>query len=118
MADDIVTRVEFNGLKEIITEIKSDIKEKAKESNKEMLGMRDSKIRTELKLEEIQKTQLAADAKVLVVIQGIEDLKNKPFIAWSKMATAWKVTIGTVIIGSVITYAFGSYMTFLKMFGK
>jgi len=118
MAEDVVTRSEFNGLKETITEIKTDIKEKNKESIKEMLDMRDSKIRTELKLEEIQKSQRASDAKATLMMKGIEDLKNKPFIAWTKMKTAWKICIGTVFITLTLTYAFGSYMTFIKMFGK
>jgi len=118
MAEDVVTRAEFNNMKEDIKEIKADAKEQTKEQTQEMMGMRDSKIRTEIALEAIIKTQKDSDDKQIIMLQGIEDLKNKPFIAWSKMAMAWKITIGTVIIGSVLTYAFGSYMTFLKMFGK
>ena len=116
MAEDIVTRAEFNGVKDIIIEIKTDIKEKTKEQTIEMMGMRDSKIRTEIKLESIIKSQIASDANIAIVMQGITDLKNKPFIAWDTMATAWKIGIGIAVIGFVVPYFLGNYMTFIKMF--
>lgn len=116
MAEYNVTRSEFNGLKENIQEIKQTAKEVTKEQTIEMMGMRDSKIRTELKLEEIQKSQMIQDDNVKIVMQGITDLKNKPFIAWSEITTAWKIGIGIAVIGFVVPYFLGNYMTFIKMF--
>ena len=112
MAEDVVTRAEFNGVKDTIIEIKADIKE----TNKEVMGMRDSKIRTDMKLESIIKSQIASDAKIAIVMQGINDLKNKPFIDWKNMTTAWKIGIGIAIIGFVVPYFLGNYITFDLMF--
>ena len=63
MAEDNVTRAEFNHMKEDIIEIKKDAKETTKEQTIEMMGMRDSKIRTEIALEGIIKSQKASDEK-------------------------------------------------------
>ena len=116
MAEDIVTRAEFNGVKDIIGEIKTDIKERTKEQTKEMIGMRDSKIRTEIKLEEIQKRQIIGDENLKLVMKGIAELKEKPFIEWAKLKNAWKLAIIGAIAGLFIPYVVGNYMTFIQIF--
>lgn len=110
--EDVVTRAEFNNVKDTIIEIKADIKD----TNKEVMGMRDSKIRTDMKLESIIESQIASDAKIAIVMQGITDLKNKPFIAWNNMATAWKIGIGLAVIGFFVPYILGNYVTFDLIF--
>lgn len=117
MADDSSIRVEIEHMKNDIAEIKADAKEKNKENTKEMMDMRDSKIRTEIKLEEIQKSQKLSDDNQTLMMQGIQDIKDKPFLAWSKMSTAWKIATGVAVIGFIVTYALGSYFGYIKMMG-
>ena len=116
MTENFVTRSEFNSVKEIIIELKTDIKEKTKEQTKDMLEMRDSKIRTEIKLEEIQKRQIKSDESLKLVIKGITELKEKPFVEWAKLKNAWKLAIIGAIAGLFIPYVVGNYMTFIQIF--
>jgi len=116
LAEDIVTRAEFNGLKEVIVEIKAEVKEKNKEQTIEMMGMRDSKIRTEIKLESIIATQESEKKQVALVLISLQEIKDKPFIQWSKITLAWKIGIGMAVIGTVVPYILGNYMTFIKIF--
>ena len=123
MAEDIVTRAEYNYLKEDIIEIKTDIKEikvdikeTTKENTKEMMGMRDFKIRTEIKLEAIIESQKRSDEVQSSMLISLKEIKDKPLVEWSKIALAWKIGIGMAIIGLVIPYILGNYMTFIKVF--
>ena len=123
MAEDIVTRAEYNYLKEDITEIKTDIKEikvdikeTTKENTREMMGMRDFKIRTEIKLESIIESQRRSDEVQSSMLISLKEIKDKPLVEWSKIALAWKIGIGMAIIGLVIPYVLGNFMTFAKMF--
>lgn len=116
MAEDVVTRAEFNGLKESIIEIKADVKEKTKEQTIEMMGMRDSKIRTEIKLESIIESQKHSDEAQKLIIVSLQEIKDKPFIDWSKTTSAWKIGIGLAVIGFVVPWVLGNYMTFIKIF--
>ena len=116
LAEDIVTRAEYNHLKDAISEVKADAKEKDRETTKEMMGMRDSKIRTEIKLESIISSQKHSDETQKVIIASLQEIKDKPFIDWSTMTKAWKIGIGMAVIGFVVPYLLGNYMTFVKIF--
>lgn len=95
-------KLEFQHLKDDVLDIKNTVKEDAKETTKEMMGMRDSKIRTEIALEAIIKTQ---DATLLV----LDDIKNEKANVWKNLSMTWKVAIISAatsqIVGSIVGYA-------------
>ena len=112
-------KLEFQHLKDDILDIKNTVKEDAKETTKEIMGMRDSKIRTEIALEAIIKTQetsaediakVAKEAKenhdaTLLVLDGI---KNEKSNAWKNLSLIWKAAIigaaASQIVGSIVGY--------------
>lgn len=112
-------KLEFEHLKDDILEIKNTVKEDAKETTKEMMDMRDSKIRTEIALAAIIKTQetsaedIAKVAKraaenqdaTLLVLDGI---KNEKSNTWKNLSMIWKVAIisaaASQIVGSIVGY--------------
>ena len=110
--ENVVTRAEFNSVKDTITEIKADIKE----TNKEVMGMFNSEIRTEMKLEAIVESQHRSDAVQASILISLKEIKDKPLIDWHNMALAWKIGIGIAIIGFVVPYFLGNYMTFDLIF--
>ena len=112
MTEDIVTRAEFNGVKDTIIEIKADIKE----TNKEVMGMLNSEIRTEMKLEAIVELQKRSDAVQASILISLKEIKDKPFIEWNKVALAWKIGIGIAVIGFFVPYILGNYVTFDLIF--
>lgn len=103
---------EFEHLKDDILEIKNTVKEDAKETTKEMMGMRDSKIRTEIALEAIIKTQDEANANQKAMLVLIQALKNEPFNIWKKMSWVWKTAVMVAIVNYIVTNAFG----YVKLF--
>jgi len=118
VSDDIVTRAEFNDMKVVVSEIKTGIKEKDRYNAKEMMGMRDSKIRTEIKLESIIKSQEVFEVNQTKLMTIIQEIHDKPFIQWNKITNAWKTGIGLAVIGTAVPYILGNYLTFTKMFGN
>ena len=102
-------KTEFNHLKDDIIEIKNTVKEDAKETTKEMMGMRDSKIRTEIALEAIIKTQEATILSQNKMMGVVQEIKDTPYNAWKQMSVQLKV--GVMLL--IASYVFGT----LKSFG-
>jgi len=122
LTEGAVTRAEFNDMKDTVKEIKDDAKAKAKSDTREMLDMRDSKVRTEVKLESIISAQERSnirqeksDIRQEEIFDIVQAVQNKPFIQWSKITTAWKIAIGVSVIGTVVPWVLGNYMTFTKI---
>lgn len=97
---------EFKHLNATIVEIKAT----AKEDRKEMLNMRDSKIRTEIKLEEIQKTQADSNNSLVLMMTAIQNIKEGPFIKWEKLSWIWKAAV----IGVGVNYIAGNAVAWIK----
>lgn len=116
LGEDIVTRSEYNHIKEEIKEIKDNAKEKDRDNSKSMLVLLQDKVRTEVKLESIISSQEKSDKHQTEIMAVIQEIKNKPFIDWSTMTKAWKIGLGMAVIGFVVPYLLGNYMTFVKIF--
>jgi len=101
---------EFKHLNATIDEIKATAKEEAKENTREMMDMRDSKIRTEIKLEEIQRTQTDSNNSLALLMVAIQNIKDKPFIKWEKLSWIWKVAV----IGVGVNYIAGNVVAWIR----
>ena len=105
-------KLEFEHLKNDILEIKNTIKEDAKKVTKEMMGMRDSKIRTEIKLETIIKIQEATILSQSKIMEAVQGIKDEPQKAWKKMSWLWKAAL----VGAVINYIITNTLGYIKLF--
>lgn len=103
---------EFQHLKDDILDIKNTVKEDTKETTKEMMEMRDSKIRTEIALEAINKAQDETNTNQKAMLVLIQAIKNEPFNIWKKMSWIWKTTIAVAIVNYIVTNALG----YVKLF--
>jgi len=112
MAEEGNYRTEIEHIKSDIIEIKQTMKEDNKETTKEMMGMRDSKIRTEIALENITKSQDALVKTQETMLNGIQDLKDAPHNSWKQMSMAWKISVGM----AVISYVGGTLFGLIKAF--
>ena len=101
---------EFKHLNATIDEIKATAKEDMKENTQEMFGMRDSKIRTEFKLEEIQRAQIEFNNNLALMMTAIQNIKNEPFLKWEKLSWIWK----TAVIAAVANYIAGNVLGWFK----
>lgn len=100
-------KIEFDHLKSDILDIKNTVKEDAKE----MMNMRDSKIRTEIALEAIIKTQEAANLNQEKMMGIVQEIKDTPYNTWKAMSIQVKVGI-ILLVASYIFGVLGSYGLF------
>lgn len=105
---------EFIHLNQTINEIKATAKEDAKARSQEMLGLLESKIRTELALEGIKKEQSDSNKYQAEMMQGIKEIKDEPFIKWKKLNWLWKVAAGIAVINWLVGNGLG-YLKMLKI---
>jgi len=110
--DSIIT--EINNIKTDLKEFKAETKENAKEQNKAILDMRDTKIRTEMVLEQIKKTQEDTNKNQSLMLDKLQEMKDAPHNTFRQLSTAAKITTISVLI----TYIIGSLGAFIKMFIK
>jgi len=123
MVDEGNIRTEIEHIKSDII----DIKNNAKDLNKDVLEMRDSKIRTEIYLKQIQDSQnimtkenkdrvdkLSEEAKAnqVATTKTLQEIKDEPRNNWKQMSMAWKIGIGM----AVISYIGGTIFGLIKAF--
>lgn len=89
---------EFIHIKETMKELKDDIKEQTKE----MLNMRDSKIRTEMSLEAIVTSTAKQSLELTKVLGKLQEIKDEKPNQWRKMSLAWKITLGSTMITFIV----------------
>lgn len=105
-----VSRAEIQHIKDDIIEIKQN----AREQNKDMLDMRDSKIRTEIALDGIKKMQDTSNVNQAAMLAIIQALKDEPFNVWKKLNGVWK----TVIVSAVASQVIGTIIGYMKLLAK
>jgi regulator of replication initiation timing len=105
---------EINNIKTDLKEFKAEIKENVKEQNKSILDMRDTKIRTEMVLEQIKKTQEDANKNQALMLDKLQELRDEPRSMWQQMSLTWKIGTGLAII----SYIIGTVGGYVKMFIK
>ena len=110
--DSIIT--EINNIKTDLKEFKTEVKENIKEQNKVILDMRDTKIRTEMVLEQIKKTQEDANKTQSLMLDKLAELRDAPRSMWQQMSLTWKIGTGLAII----SYIIGTVGGYMKMFIK
>jgi hypothetical protein len=99
-------QVQIDNIREDIAELKLDSKEKGQEIE----SARDFRIRTEIKLDIISET-LEVTNKTLV------EMKNKPILEWNKLKNGAKMAIIATVIGFIIPWVIGNFITFSKIIG-
>lgn len=115
-------KAEIEHMKGDITEIKSGYKDLIKETSlkyselsKDVSSMKESHMETKIYVRQIQESQstMAKDAKnnQEKMLDGLQDLKDKPAKSWDAMSIAWKIGLGMIII----TYVMGCLATVAKM---
>lgn len=104
-------KTEFDRIRGDITDIKNTVKEDSKEQSKEMLSLLESKIRTEIALESIKVAQEKTNETQILMMAGIKEIKDEPFLKWKKLSWLWK---GAAIV-AVVNWVIGNGLGYLKV---
>jgi hypothetical protein len=99
-------QLQIDNLKDDFDEMKVENKIR----NDELVSGRESRIRTEIELGHIN---ARLDETHAVMIQ----LRDAPFIEWKKIHSFWRVAIIGSVVGFVVPWIIGNFVTFLRVFG-